>query len=316
LSRNWVVGGSVLVVAVVLAGYLLGGYLFSLSDESIRLNAIVYHVVENETVGNVTMHVPDVSAVYQQILTANNDMYENVLLFPTYAGSWEDEFTWLADNFGGPNGIPIMFEVLCGGDSVLFQLTVDQILATMEVCNVKYLRFAEVISFCLENDLVFPAEYVSAILGFCRDNGLRLFWTEWKVDYPPEVETFRAIQSFISGFEDVVTVSFSTNSEEMEPVEGFAYLKSMFLHWGGSVQSWYWETRQRLDRGGGPIVKEESRDMPFELIIEHALACRDAGGEVIQFEPYWYFFGDRDGEAREILEFLHSNLNSGIKESP
>jgi hypothetical protein len=157
--------------------------------------------------------------------------------------------------------------------------------------------------------LPFPTQYVSDILNFCKNQNLKLFWTEWKVDHPPDIETFKAIQTYISGFEDIVTVSFSTNSGELEPADGFAYMKSLFLHWGGSVQSWYWETRKRSETGGGPIDEEESRYMPIELLIDHALLCRDMGAEVIQFEPYWYFFGDTDGNARARLKLMHNNLN-------
>jgi hypothetical protein len=153
-------------------------------------------------------------------------------LFPTYEGVWEDELAWLTNNFGGPNGFPIMLEVFCPGDPVVFQLTPDQILDAMAVCNVQWLRFPEVIERCHNKSYPFPTEYVSSILNFCREHNLKLFWTKWKVDFPPEIETFRAIPTYISGFEDIVTVSFSSNSGELEPVEGFACVRSSFLHWG------------------------------------------------------------------------------------
>ena len=296
----------ILAIAVIVGAYFIADWL---GPVPIRLDTIVYHVCENEQIGNVTIRVPDVNAVYQQILAANNSTYPNVLLFPTYAGSWEDELAWLTDNFGGVNGIPIMLEVFCPANSTVFRLTTDQISAVMKVCNVKWLRFAEVISICIDYNLTFPTEYVSTVLNFCREHDLKLFWTEWKADHPPDVQTFKAIQTHISGFEDIVTVSFSTNSEDLEPANGFAYLRNLFVHWGGSVQSWYWETRHRLDTGGGVIDEEESRNMPVSLLIDHALLCRKMGAEVIQFEPYWYFFGDTDGEARESLSLMHYCLN-------
>jgi hypothetical protein len=303
---------SVLSISIIIAAYFVANGLLPAFNPVTRLDTIVYHVCENEEVGNVTMHVPNVAAVYQQILAANNGKYPNVLLFPTYAGNWDDEFAWLRDNFGGVNGIPIMFEVFCPGDNNFFKLTPEQISAVIDVCNVKWLRFAEVISFSLNEtqNFPFPTEYVSNILSFCRDHNLRLFWTEWKVDHPG-VQTFQAIKNYIKGFEDIVTVSFSTNSGEMEPAEGFAYMNSLFPHWGGSVQSWYYETRlrSRLENYSGPVIEEESRNMPISLLLNHALLCRKMGAEVIQFEPYWYFFGDTDGKARESLNLIHYYLN-------
>lgn len=300
---------AILAIVLVVGAYFIANWL---SPVPIRLDTIVYHVCENEQVGNVTIHVPNATAVYQQILAANNNTYPNILLFPTFAGTWEDELAWLTDNFGGVNGIPIMLEVFCSvspSSNSTFQLTTAQISAVMKVCNVKWLRFAEVTSFCIENNLTFPTEYVSTILNFCKDHNLKLFWTEWKKDSPPNVLTFKAIQTYISGFENITTVSFSTNSGEMEPAEGFAYMNSLFAHWGGSVQSWHYETRLREENGGGPINKEESRNMNISLMIEHALLCRKMGAEVIQFEPYWYFFGDTDGNARGSLKLMHYYLN-------
>lgn len=300
---------SVLSITLIVAAYFVANELLPALSPVTRLDTVVYHVCENEEVGNVTMHVPDVLAVYQQILTANNGKYPNVLLFPTYAGNWNDEFAWLRDNFGGVNGIPIMLEVFCPAGDPYFQLNITQISAVMERCNVKWLRFAEVLSICIDKNVTFPTEYVSTVLSFCRNHNLKLFWTEWKVDHPPDIETFFAIKNCIKGFEDVVTVSFSTNSGEMEPANGFAYMNSLFPHWGGSVQSWYWETLLRKEKNETVIDEEESRNMPISILINHALLCQKMGAEVIQFEPYWYFFVDTDGKARESLGLIHNYLN-------
>jgi hypothetical protein len=308
---------SVLVITLIVGAYFLANRMLPApnsapNDENgmIKLDMIVYHVCQNKRLGDVIIQIPNVTDVYQQILTANADKYPNILLFPTYPGSWEDELAWLTNNFGGENGIPIMFEVFYPGEPVLTKLTNDQILDVMKVCNVKWLRIAEVISRCLDFDFTFPSEYVSDLLNFCRDHNLKVFWTEWKVDNLPDVEMFTKIKALISGFEDIVTVSFSTNSEEMEPTQGFAYMKSLFLHWGGSVQSWYNETRVRIAEGREEIDEEESRNMSISLMIDHALLCRDMGAEIIQFEPYWYFFGDTDGQARTRLKLMHDSLNS------
>jgi hypothetical protein len=293
----------VLAIAIIVGAYFVADWL---APVPVKLDTIVYHVCENEEIGNVTMHVPNVTDVYQQILTANKNTYPNILLFPTYAGTWEDELAWLTSNFGGANGIPIMLEVFYSvnrTENPVCSLTTTQISAAMEVSNVKWLRFAEVVSRHIEYDLTFPDEYVKTILSLCRDHNLKLFWTEWKAG------TFEDVKTHISGFEDIVTVSFSTNSQEKEPADGFAHVRGLFVHWGGSVQSWYYETRHRLETGT-EIDEGESRNMPISLLIDHALLCRKMGAEVIQFEPYWYFFGDTDGKARESLSLMHSSLNS------
>ena len=115
---------------------------------------------------------------------------------------------------------------------------------------------------------------------------LKLFWTEWKA------ETFKAIQTYIKGYEDIVTVSFSTNSGDLEPADGFMQVSKMFQHWGGSVQAWYWTTRY----GPDPL------NMPISLLIQHALSAKNIGAEILQFEPYWYFFDN--GQANENLKLL------------
>jgi hypothetical protein len=43
-------------------------------------------------------------------------------------------------------------------------------------------------------------------------------------------------------------------------------------------------------------------DMPVDLIIEHAVLARNMGAEVIQFEPYWYFFDN--GEPLEFMQAI------------
>jgi hypothetical protein len=51
--------------------------------------------------------------------------------------------------------------------------------------------------------------------------------------------------------------------------------------------------------------------MPASLMATHAKTCRDLGGELIQFEPYWYFFNYTDGKARDSLKTMHDYLNLG-----
>ena len=39
-----------------------------------------------------------------------------------------------------------------------------------------------------------------------------------------------------------------------------------------------------------------------------ARAARNVGAEIIQFEPYWYFFNPENGEITENLEILFTML--------
>jgi len=47
--------------------------------------------------------------------------------------------------------------------------------------------------------------------------------------------------------------------------------------------------------------------MPGSLLLEHALTAKGIGAEVLQFEPYWYFF-DEDGQANSNLKLLQKTL--------
>ena len=255
----------------------------------IRLDTLVYHVCEKETI-----HAPDINYIYQQILTLNNNTY-NILLLPEYNTNenWTEELAWLTANFGGRNGIPIMLGIFGGGSghTPVQMLSTAEISAAMAVCNVRWLAIGELISWYMgEPSLPFPTDYISTILNFCRANDLKLFWTEWKVNNG----VFQTIQTYIAGFEDIVTVSFSTNSGDLEPAEGFTMISKMFQHWGGSVQAWYWTTRY----GSDPL------NMPASLLLEHALSAKNMGAEVIEFEPYGYFFDN--GEVRESLRILQT----------
>jgi len=260
-------------------------------SKSKNLKTLVFHVCEKGE-GYTASRIPDVNYTYNQILALNNTY--NILLNPEYKGNenWTETLAWLTANFGGQHGIPIMLDVFGGGlgGTPTPMLSTNDILAAMAVCNVKWLRFSEVVSWHVEHNLSFPTDYVATILNFCRERNLKVFWSEWKV------ETFKAIQTYIVGFEGIVTVSFATNSGDLEPAEGFMLVSKMFQNWGGSVQAWYWTTRY----GSDPL------NMPISLLIQHALPAKNIGAEVLQFEPYWYFFDN--GEAKENLKLLETML--------
>jgi hypothetical protein len=258
-----------------------------------KLQTIVFHVCEKGE-GYDWGHLPDATSTYNQILALNNNY--NVVLLPEYQGStnWTAELLWLTANFGGKQGIPIMLDVFGGGNgsSPMPMLNATDISSVMAVTNVRYLRFSEVISWHLDHpELPFPTDYVKGILEFCRANNLKLFWTEWKI------ETFPALETYIAGYEDIVIVSFSTNSGDVEPSEGFMQLNQTFQHWGGSVQAWYWETRNN----------STLMDMPNSLLAEQALFAKSLGAEIIEFEPCWYFFDN--GQANGNLRLLETILS-------
>jgi hypothetical protein len=69
-----------------------------------------------------------------------------------------------------------------------------------------------------------------------------------------------------------------------------------FQHWGGSIQAWYWTTR----------YDEDLMNMSPSLLIQHALSAKEIGAEILQFEPYWYFFDN--GQANDNLKLLETML--------
>ncbi len=255
-------------------------------SKSNQLQTLAFHVSSGR--------IPDVNYAYNQILALNNNTY-NILLLPEYEGNknWTEELAWITTNFGGQQGIPIMLPVFGGGNGATpdYQVNITQISAAMATANVRWIAVGEIVSWYTEHpNLPFPTDYVTSILNFCRTHNLKVFWTEWKV------EAFKVIQTYIEGYEDVVTVSFSTNSGDLEPADGFMQISKMFQHWGGSIQAWYWTTRYSPD----PL------NMPISLLIQHALSAKNIGAEILQFEPYWYFFDN--GQANENLKILETML--------
>lgn len=255
-------------------------------SKSKQLQTLAFHVSWGR--------IPNVSYTYNQILALNNNAY-NILLLPEYAGNknWTEELAWIVANFGGQNGIPIMLPVFGGGSGAApdYQLNTTQIYAALANANVKWIAFGEIVSWYTEHpDLPFPTADITSILEFCRANSLRVFWTEWKVD------AFKAIQTYIKGYEDIVTVSFSTNSGDVEPADGFLQVSNIFQKWGASVQAWYWTTRYSPD----PL------NMPISLLIQHALSAKNVGAEILEFEPYWYFFNN--GQTNENLKLMLATL--------
>ena len=263
-----------------------------------QLQTIVFHVSEKGE-SHTWGHLPNATDTYNQIQALNNDTYQ-ILLLPEYEGhqNWTQELSWIANNFGGKNGIPIMLDAFGGGEdhTPTPMLTTTQISQAMAVANVQWLRFYEILSWHLEYNQTFPTDHVTNILAFCKTNNLKIFWTEWKTDYLPNAENLTAIQNYTKDYENITTVSFSTNSQDLQPTDGFLYLNGNFKHWGASIQAWYWTTYDNSDL----------QNMPASLLLEHALSAKSLGAEIIEFEPYWYFFDN--GQANDNLKLLVTML--------
>ncbi len=243
-----------------------------------RLSAIAFHVQRKG----------DMQHVYDQIIAANQGKYSVFLMPEWWYSNFEETLNFLRE-FENEYSIPVMLDVFCSLESdpdepykPPYMLNQNQIKQAIDVCNVSWLRFSEVAWYHEEKGMDFPYDYARSILEFCRLHGLKLFWNEW------DIATMDTVRSSIKGFEDLVTVAFATNSK-VEPNVGFT-LVNEFQHWGASVQAWYWWANY----GYVPI------NMPIDLMINHSLLARNMGAEIIQFEPYWYFFDN--GEARESLE--------------
>ncbi len=264
---------------------------------------LVFHVSEKGEDYKYA-RLPNATYTYDQILLQNSTC--QIVLLPEYKGNlnWNEELAWITANFGGPKGIPIMLDVFGGGDqnTPTPMLTVDQITQAMQSANVKYLRIAEVISWHIEKEQPFPTAYLNQLLDYAKTNNLEIFWTEWKDDFPAKnIQTFTAIKTYIQGYEDIVTVSFSTNSRELEPVDAYLKLSQNFTRWGTSIQPWYWNTTRNQDLMA----------CPPSLILEHSLTAKALGAKIIQYEPYWYFF-NYVGSPNDNLKILLKHLRNPL----
>lgn len=277
------------------------------------VGTIAYHVCKKEDITP-----PNIAALYTQLLGYNNGYAEEVLLNPEYYSheNWNDEAAWIAANF---QNIPIMVDVAGGWTH---QTTPAELDALKEQPNmdIRWLRISEFISWCLEQQIEFPASYIASILSWCRTNSVKLYWCEWKVDYALgtawEVPTFDLIKDLIVGYEDIVYVAFKTNSGDLEPDKGFEYVKNMgFQHRGATVESWYWETRHRQGEWLDTPI-ENPDNMPVSWMVRHVKEAIAAGVEAIQFEPYWYFWDKTTGQPLESLMRINAYLPLKVMSEP
>jgi hypothetical protein len=239
--------------------------------------------------------LPDVAYTYQK-LRDGFAPYE-VLILPEYNGNlnWRETLQWISTDFAG---VPICLSVFEGGGENLpnpnVKLTITEIEKAMNVSDVRMVKFTEMISWYMnasrtQSNVTYPVDEARSILEFCRSKNLKVLWSEWKISY----DVLPLLNSTLSGFEDIVTLVYQTNNEFDEVFVGYLYA-TQFKHWGASVQSWYWE-----EQGFGL-----EGDMPVDLMVEHAVLARNMGAEIVQFEPYWYFFDN--GEPLETMRTMWS----------
>ncbi len=98
-----------------------------------------------------------------------------------------------------------------------------------------------------------------------------------------------------------MAVSFGTNNNVYEPAQGFKILQQ-FRRRGASIQSWYWWERH------GKKPKAEL-DMPPHLMAQHTNDALASGCEVIQFEPFWYFFNN--DAPKTTIAMMFAQIRNG-----
>ena len=123
--------------------------------------------------------MPDVRAVYDQILAANEGKVPEVLLLPEYNAHavWADEASWIIANF---HGIPVMIDCAGGWEH---KVTAQELAALIAAgVEVRWIRIAELVSYYEEwLHMPFPDEYVVGLLQFCKTNGIKVDFCEWKI---------------------------------------------------------------------------------------------------------------------------------------
>ena len=243
-----------------------------------------------KTGSNISL--PDVAYTYQKLCDGFAP-YE-VLILPEYNGNlnWTETLQWISTNF---TEIPICLPVFEGGTdkwpSPNVKLTIEEIEEAMAVSDVGMVRFAEMTSWYMAAietlpNVTYPIDEVRSVLEFCRSKNLKVLWSDWKISY----DVLPWLNKTISGFEDIVTFVYQTNNECNTPFIGYLYA-SQFEHYAVSVQSWW------VDETG-----EDRDDLPLEDVVSNTTLARNIGAEIIQFEPYWYFFVD--GEPLETMRTI------------
>lgn len=211
------------------------------------------------------------------IIQANNKTGVPIGFHPQCAGDWATQLGYFAEC----KNIPTMLPVLCPsthGTGEPYKLSTDQINQALAVCKIECFNMQEAVSY--HRDIYkqpFPTDYAKSIFALAKSLGKYVFWSEW------DWSAFPVIAQTIRGYEDTVAVSLGTNANYIEPAQGFKMYLWQFKRRGASVQSWYWWERHGR-------VSGTEKEMPTELMIQHTREALAAGCEIIQYEPFWYFF--------------------------
>lgn len=208
--------------------------------------------------------------IYSKIINTRNASL--IGLEPECVTDWNSQLTYLSEC----KDIPIMLTVF-SSDGAL-KLSLSKIEEAMSAANVTCLRFHEVISYY--GSANFPVGYARSIIALAKARNIPVFWNEWNI------YTHQQISDVITGFENNVMISFGTNSNQVEPQEGYRLLQR-FKRKAASVQSWYWW--ERHGRANGTEMQ-----MPPELMVQHTREAFQAGCELVQYEPSWYFFNNEN----------------------
>ncbi len=263
--------------------YILNGY-----NPNTLKTVVIHGCIKTDS--NISF--PDVANTYKQL--RNGFAPYEVMILPEYNGNlnWTETLQWISRDF---DEVSLCLSVFEGGEDKLpgpnVKLGIEEIEEAMAVCDVRMVRFAELISWYMSNapqDLLSVINETRNILEFCRSKNLKVLWNEWKISY----NVLPFLNSILSGYEDIVTLMYQTNNEFNMPFIGYLYT-TQFEHRGASVQSWWVDN-----------IGEDRDDLPLETIAEYTLLARNMGAEIIQFEPYWYFF--ENGEPLETMSTIWS----------
>ena len=252
---------------------------------------MIVHFAEKGDSSNIISHCPNPAYTYN--LTKAGFAGKEVWVIPELEGNQNltARCEWLAENF---TGIPVVIDAFEGGDKqtpsvMLSTADIEQI---MKVANVTTIRIPELISWYMGHNMTNPAawtDWVQDTIDFALNHNLRIYWSEWKTG--SDIEELTSIT--LAGYEDTVTRLYQTNNQYQHPLIGYE-ITQVYSHWGASVQSWW------VDENNGPHY-----DLPLEYVELYANLARNMGAEIIQFEPYWYFF-DINGEPLEAMYTMWS----------
>lgn len=226
--------------------------------------------------------IDSIQDIYSSIVEVNKTGL-GIGIEPQFTGvDWNTQLEYLRKC----KDIPVMLNVYTSDDE--YKIYPNQIEQAIESCPVKYLRFHEVVSYYGYNlDVNYIHDLLNRSLLVWK---IPVFWNEW------DVSTYPSIANIILTYEDTVLVSFGTNSGYYEPLQGYQYLQR-FKRKAASVQSWYWWERNGRQSGYEYL-------MPPELMRQHTTLAFQSNCEIVQYEPYSYFFHSNIPTKETLNEVL------------